>query len=600
MISNKEPKPWLYLSPVIFIIAIVPLIVHLKIVPLSSDVLQFWTGENANFDFFSYWKMVFFLISVSVLALYFIVKFLPEQKIKPTILYIPMAIYAAGILVSTLLSEHKGLALFGFPDRYEGMFVLLGYLLLTFMVINIITKELDIKIIIGALIVGSVIIGLIGLSQYFGHDLFQTSFGKQIMLPKKYSYLADKVANVINQQSIYGTLYHYDYMGSYMAMLVPISISLLIWIKNFYLKILAFLFAILMVINLIGSTSRAGLTGTIMGLIFFALITYKHSLRNWKKVIALLAVVAAMILALNQYSGGQVELRIKSLAADAKNLVLGNKTAAPQMPVKDFSITGNNVSMTIDNVTLKFGLDKDQLDFKDANNKLIPLQQDPKTGHIYLQDQRFNSFAITLGSMNKQTVLQVVKDQLLFNFAFTDKGIELLNQAGYVVPLKPVERWGFEGKESLGSARGYIWSRSIPLLKNTIITGYGPDNFAVYFPQYDFLGKAQVYRDPWQLVDKPHDLYLQIALDTGIVSLIGFLSLVLIYFIKGSKVYLNSNYESFTEIIGVGIQSAIFGYLVAGFFNDSVVSVAPVFWVLLGLGISINLRLKSDKAAMLQ
>ena len=31
-----------------------------------------------------------------------------------------------------------------------------------------------------------------------------------------------------------------------------------------------------------------------------------------------------------------------------------------------------------------------------------------------------------------------------------------------------------------------------------------------------------------------------------------------------------------------------------GFFNDSSVSVAPVFWVLLGTGISINMKLNKS------
>jgi len=41
-------------------------------------------------------------------------------------------------------------------------------------------------------------------------------------------------------------------------------------------------------------------------------------------------------------------------------------------------------------------------------------------------------------------------------------------------------------------------------------------------------------------------------------------------------------------VLQSAIFSAIISYCMAGFFNDSVVSVAPVFWVLLGLGIAMN------------
>jgi len=41
--------------------------------------------------------------------------------------------------------------------------------------------------------------------------------------------------------------------------------------------------------------------------------------------------------------------------------------------------------------------------------------------------------------------------------------------------------------------RGYIWSRSLPLLRNTILVGYGPDTFAMNFPQHDIAGKVKAY-----------------------------------------------------------------------------------------------------------
>ncbi|HHX61128.1 MAG TPA: hypothetical protein GX707_10515 [Epulopiscium sp.] len=40
--------------------------------------------------------------------------------------------------------------------------------------------------------------------------------------------------------------------------------------------------------------------------------------------------------------------------------------------------------------------------------------------------------------------------------------------------------------------------------------------------------------------------------------------------------------------MSIGIFAAICGYLIAGLFNDSVVSVAPVFWILWGLGIGLT------------
>ena len=40
--------------------------------------------------------------------------------------------------------------------------------------------------------------------------------------------------------------------------------------------------------------------------------------------------------------------------------------------------------------------------------------------------------------------------------------------------------------------------------------------------------------------------------------------------------------------MGAAVMLGIIGYLAAGLFNDSVVHVAPVFWILLGTGVALN------------
>ena len=47
-------------------------------------------------------------------------------------------------------------------------------------------------------------------------------------------------------------------------------------------------------------------------------------------------------------------------------------------------------------------------------------------------------------------------------------------------------------------------------------------------------------------------------------------------------------FNSFYEVVGLATALAISGYLAAGMFNDSAVSVAPYFWFFMGLGIAVN------------
>src|SRR5690606_8579420 len=76
----------------------------------------------------------------------------------------------------------------------------------------------------------------------------------------------------------------------------------------------------------------------------------------------------------------------------------------------------------------------------------------------------------------------------------------------------------FSGYEGYASGRGYIWSRTLPLLKKHIILGSGADTYMIAFPQQDYVGLSNYgYGD--QLVTKPHNLYLQVGVQTGLLSL---------------------------------------------------------------------------------
>ena len=234
--------------------------------------------------------------------------------------------------------------------------------------------------------------------------------------------------------------------------------------------------------------------------------------------------------------------------------------------------------------------------FFDENKKEITLEHKNDTGKILLNDERYKSYDIRLVNISGKNILYINKDSVKLYFELKSKYIGIVDFKGKSIDIDNIKSFGFEGKEKLASSRGYIWSRSLPLVKDTILLGHGPDTFVAYFPQQDIMGKMYAYNgDMWQLVDKPHNLYLQTALNTGAVSLIAMLALFIMYFIKSFKIYYRSKFDDFNSIAGLGIFVAVVGYLGAGIFNDSVVSVAPVFWVLLGMGISVNNILTSKK-----
>jgi O-antigen ligase len=81
------------------------------------------------------------------------------------------------------------------------------------------------------------------------------------------------------------------------------------------------------------------------------------------------------------------------------------------------------------------------------------------------------------------------------------------------------------------SGRAFIWSRTLPLLMDNIFLGTGPDTFLLAFPNDDFVALSNSgYGD--ELITKPHNMYLQTAVQTGVLSLICFLVFYIWYFLE--------------------------------------------------------------------
>lgn len=576
--------------PLMLAAALVPLIVFKRVEHITDSVVKYyWTPQDVV-DFFSYYKMYWFNILVIAGLIIFIVKLYKEEmKIKNIYYYIPAAVYGVFIIISTLMTEKGEVSLFGFTGRHEGAFVLLGYIIVMFMAANLVDDEKKVKMIMGSLVASATIIGFIGLLQVLNHNVLIGGLVDQILPANADNTLRTKTMNDFG--AFFSTLSHYNYAGSYFAMLFPLSVVLIAYFKNKYYKIGAGIFSALMLVNLVGSKSRAGLVGGAFAALILLIMLRKYIIENWKYSIAIILVFGVLFGILYGTSGA-VRTRIGSLMKDVKGVF----SVQQYEGLKDLTVDKDSAKIVFTDSELNITYQDEKVSMKDEKGELIT--SDYEDNKIILKDDRYKDIVFTLPSQGKNTaILQMARGNLNINFSITKKdGLKLLNHRGQPVDLKPVEKWGFEGRERIGSARGYIWSRSIPLLKDTIIKGYGPDTFALYFPQDDYVGKLAAYDNAGMFVDKAHSLYLSTAINTGVISALGLIALFLMYFVSSFKIYFKCRYDDAYAYYGLAAFTAFCGYAAAGIFNDSVIAVAPVFWVLLGVGISINDIIKKRTA----
>jgi O-antigen ligase len=498
--------------------------------------------------------------------------------------------YITTSILSVLFSNNKFISLYGFVEHKEGVLILFSYIYIFVISISNSYSNTQLKIVIGAIVLGAIVISLIGIPQYFGYDLFKTSFGGRLIYPSQYHDLADSRVFESIKYSIYTTFGNSNYVGSYMAMIFPISLGLYFFqSKPKNIALYGFL-SLAFYMMWIGCKSRAGILGGIIAIIVFFLFYRKRLIGNIKKMWILLPFVI-IFLFMNWFSSGGLISKISTLNPSAEKAIYDQRN----IDLEDIEIKENTAKLIGKNYILNLSFDQNQVIFTDNIGSILQLET-KEDGAMKFIDEGYTNFSVKYKIFPSKTLLELRINNRPLNWYYENGKLSIIGKLGtFYTELNKPESFGFEGRERFASSRGYIWSRSIPLLKDALLIGYGPDTFAAIFPQDDLIGKIKYLSRADILVDKPHNFYLQTFLNTGGLSLLSLLVIFSIYIWTGFKLFWKSGFNEYHKQIGVLILVAIIGYLVAAFFNDSVVSVAPVFWTLLGVGYSINDRVVKEK-----
>ncbi len=614
-----ESTHWFQMLPAVIFTAVVILItrMHTYIRPMEQF---YWTNNGNNLtEFFSYYKMVA-IMTCAIIALVLILYRVFTQSffIKRNFAYIPMIIYTVFILLSYAFSDYKIFALWGWNDRFEGTVALVCYMIMLFYIINSVNTELNVKWIVYSVGAFSALLGFLGLSQALDHDFFRTVIGKKLITPSWFWDQLDKLHFTFQNKQIYQTVYNINYVSFYLTLLIPLFG--MVFIRSvmkgkeeaIWKKILWGALFTLLIFNLIGSVSSGGYLGMLVILILGFIILNKRII-TWRKPVIILFALAILMCFANfeqlqsEFNAAKGFLGNKATVAvpgnpqaSASNGAATQNTATAEKARIDFIDTdGNDIKLSINGNEMTittFPEDISSVSVKDSSGKDIPLQLiSAEDGYLHaFLDPRFAMCTLRPAVDDNDNEFYIIYiDQSQWPFKLTPEGPLYLNQLGSAVDLDPVEHIGFENNPNFGSGRGLIWSATIPMLKDTVLIGHGADTFCLYYPQKDYAGK---YNAGWNvnlIIDKPHCMYLGIAISTGIISLLALIALWGIYIVQSTRLYIKKDFDTdFISFVGAGIFFGVCGFLVAALVNDSSVSVMPLFYGLLGTGIAINMMLK--------
>lgn len=584
--GSKESSSRIFLYPLVIIMAIIPLIVHQKIVPTKLENYSWFSSSETTMDFFLYYKSVWLLILTILVFVMLCVQVIQNKEYQkiPKFL-IPIGICGLLVILSIIFSDNRDFSINGIMEQYESGIILLGYIIFMYYAYLIVDTENKADFLIKAWAISIAILCIIGLLQVLGHDFFATDFGKKLILSKDYWNNLDDVSFTFGANRIYLTLYNPNYVGVYATLAIPILLSFVFFMKKFLWKIIYGILTIGMIICIVGSQSKTAFLSLAVILVLTIIIVRKNILSHWKVVVPGVVLVAAVFFIFDASIGHTYTNSIKS----SLKILKQGQTISPNVTRVDtldeeiiINYLNNPLHISYTRSGEHFSIEV----MDDSGNNILTEQEGNK---IILQDGRFTGTTITPVLVAEKYGIEVVISWHTWYFTNEVKD----GDSSYYF-YTPYGKWDkvnnpeiFKMNENMFSSRGYIWARTIPLLKKHIFIGSGPDTYTIEFPQDDYIG-LENYDYKGSIVTKPHNMYLQMGVQTGVLSVIAFLVFYIMYFVQSIRIYIKGKFDTYASQLGVGIFLASVGYMIAGITNDSTITVAPIFWVLMGVGFSMN------------
>lgn len=584
--QKRKSKTNKLLIPIILIIGFVPMIVHSYY--YNTNLAQFdWfpNSTNEQTDLYFWWKMTaIIIIGVAMIAIMFYqyrkkVNFLFDNS------FYALMLYALFVMMSALFSNYKYWVVRGTYELFEPVWVVLIYLVLCYYTYNFVQEENQIDFILLWSGIGIAIVTFIGFFQYLGLNVMKTTIGKCLVLSPSLWGDMDGLSFAFADRTVYTTLYNPNFLSFYFGMLIPFLICLFIGTKKVWQRVIICIAEVLCIICLTGSASSSGWMALAIAGVIAVLILLSRR-KKWFTagiIVTVIGLISSVIFCNTTDIGHLV-----------KDTIVGTYYAENQYSLQSIDTMDQYIKFMINGNPLYVSYEVDSegvitITCTDADQNLLGTTEIDQEKQISaVNDERFSNVQVQpINFTGEIPGISVYVDGISWNFTKTETNkYAYMNSAGKMVDfpnIKPSRLF----KDDAMSNRGRIWDNTIPLLGKHIIMGAGANTYLFEYPQEDYIGQAYIYGFNSYGV-KAHCWYLQQWVETGLVGTLSLIVFLLWYLIKSIRIYRRVNLHSRLSWIGFGIFTAVLVYMLVGLVNDSNVCTAPVFWCMLGLGLSVN------------
>lgn len=576
----------LKLLPLQFILVVLPLIVKCYQADSGYSVYPWYGNSGAYSDMFLHYKMVVFTLLSAVIFLLTIGTVIcrirrKEKIISPAL--IPVAVYVLGVVLSTIYSVNREYSMTGTMDQKEPVWVLLGYVIAAIYAVLCMRDEKDVRRLFSAAVLGGAFMAVIGVLQALSNDPFRWEWVQRLIMGNEYIDNYGFFTIKFEEGRAFGTIYNPNYVGSYVALYLPMALGGILVFRKLWSKLFSGLVTGGLLIFLFASQSRTGIMAALIALIIGLFFMMGKVFHYWYFVIPLMFLGGILFVDFDALNDHVLSNRIRVMFAVEKD----------SSELHWIDTTGRGVKVGYKDTEFTIKLDGT------SDNFTYTVTENGKKKEVRYEDGTILAY-FTLDDGEEIKLQKVLYDEtIVFNLNLDgnnyyfykndlDGNYRIKNDYGRSDECIHAENV-FENYGRVASGRGYAWGITIPLLKDHIFVGSGPDTFMTVFPQNDYVACANAGMKNI-VFSRPHNFYLQMGVQTGVMSLAAFLVFFAYYFISSCRRYFWKQLESREQWVGFAVFISTIGFMIAGIANDSLIVVTPMFYVLLGMGVAINTR----------
>ena len=596
--AKLSATPWKLTLPgkiLAVCICLLPFITFSISSPMTETVREafFLISGVKYYDFEQLCREIALLV-IAVLALaWFIyerISLRPRRALPVTRITIAMLVclglYLLLGLLSTLFSDYQMDGWIGNYTLYEGYLALLGYAIVFIAAWYWVDRKEVVRFVQSCLTVLGIVIGILALLENSGICYYNFALIQKIAnLNGTVSYTGDAVLTFGNA----------DYLGLYCATLLPVqvsSISLQESTKCILTKILsAVLLATALLLTHVTNAILFGFGATILFLLIWMFHNNLHrALKLSVTGVTIVAIVGGGVGFVCTRSGDTLleklehtvvgadqeqTFQLLEIDIDGTAITLGNKDTALTILAEEGTLSADTLTFYCNDIAVTPQVSDGTILFTES-----------ELAHCQIEVQT-EQMLIDLGYSTNLTMLWNTDSWQVEGIGGT-----ILDTVPQVCESKTLQ-----SMYTYLNGRVFVWLNTLAQLDDCIFIGHGPATTVYYLEQNDLPALLNIF-SKYVLFNKPHNWYLQMIQDTGLLSMLAVVGMLGIFTVYGAK-------QSFGKKRGwnpwrTGLWFGVLVYALSGIMNDSLIYHAPMFWFLFGIAtreMTAGLTEEEQKAA---